>query len=148
MGCGNNYSTWNECAEKLLERFFPVSCLNVEESMEHCVNVREVQVKGFERQEVNVTVKRGKLGKAPGLDGLTSEILRVVWSTFPGCLMTLYNACLTYECFPNAWKKACVIALPKSPEKPRTVPARYRPISLLSVLGKTLERMMVARLDR
>ena len=62
--------------------------------------------------------------------------------------MTLYDACLTYGCFPNAWKKACVIALPKSPEKPRTDPASYRPISLLSVLGKILERMMVARLDR
>ena len=22
--------------------------------------------------------------------------------------MTLYDACLTYGCFPNAWKKACV----------------------------------------
>ena len=31
---GNNYSTWNEYAEKHLERFFPVSCLNVEESVE------------------------------------------------------------------------------------------------------------------
>ena len=40
-----------------------------------------------------------------------------------------------------------MIALPKSPEKPRTDPASYRPISLLSVLGKMLERMMVARLD-
>ena len=61
--------------------------------------------------------------------------------------MTLYDACLSYGCFPNAWKKACAIALPKSPEKPRTDPASYRPISLLSVLGKTLERMMVARWD-
>ena len=58
-----------------------------------------------------------------------------------------FNACLTYGCFPNVWKKACAIALPKSPEKPRTDPASYRPISLLSVLGKTLERIMVARLD-
>ena len=94
---GNNYSTWNECAEVLLERFFAVSCLYVEESVEDCVNVREdVQVKGFEWQEVNVAVKRGKLGKTPGLDGLTPEMLRVVWSTIPGCLMTLYDACLTW----------------------------------------------------
>ena len=57
----------------LLERFFAVSGLNVEESMEECVNVREdVQVKGFEWQEVNVAVKRGKLGKALDLDRLRS----------------------------------------------------------------------------
>ena len=52
---GNNYSTWNECAKVLLEQFFPVPGLNVEESMEDYVNVREdVQVRGFEWPEVNV----------------------------------------------------------------------------------------------
>ena len=45
--------------------------------MEECVNESEdVQVRGFELQEVNVAVKRGKLGKAPGRDGVTSEMMR------------------------------------------------------------------------
>ena len=61
---GNNYSTSNECANVLLERFFPVSCLNVEESVEDFVNVREdVQVKGFEWQVVNVAVKEENCGR-------------------------------------------------------------------------------------
>mgnify|MGYP004600672129 CR=1 FL=1 len=86
----------------LLERFFPVSGLNVEGSMEECVNEREdVQVRGFELQEVDVAVRRAKLGKAPGLDGLTSEMLRVVWNSISGCLKTLYDACLAHGCFPN-----------------------------------------------
>ena len=52
---GTNYSTWNECANVLLERLFPVSGLNVEGSMEECVNEREdVQMRGFEWQEVAV----------------------------------------------------------------------------------------------
>ena len=71
---GTHYSTWNECANVLLERFFPLSGLNVEGSMEECVNERkDVQVRSFEWQEVDVAVRRAKLGKAPGLDGLTSE---------------------------------------------------------------------------
>ena len=55
MCVGTNYSTWNECANVLLERLFPVSGLNVEGSMEECVNEREdVQMRGFEWQEVAV----------------------------------------------------------------------------------------------
>ena len=37
--------------------------------------------------------------------------------------------------------------LPKSPDKPRSDPASYRPISLLPVLGKTLERLMIGRIE-
>ena len=34
-----------------------------------------------------------------------------------------------------------------SPEKPRSDPASYRPISSLPVLGNTLERLMVGRIE-
>ena len=33
---------------------------------------------GFKWQEVDVADKRGNLWKAPGLDGVTSEMMRVV----------------------------------------------------------------------
>ena len=46
---GTNYS-WNECANVLLQRFFPVSGLNVErkKSVEESVNEREDVPAGFE----------------------------------------------------------------------------------------------------
>ena len=95
--------------ECILETIFPLSGLNVEGSVKECVNERgDVQVTGFKWQEVDVAVKRAKLGKAPGLDGLTSEMLRVVWNSIPGCLKILYDACLAHGCFPNVWNKAWV----------------------------------------
>jgi hypothetical protein len=46
--------------------------------------------------------------------------------------------------FPNTWKRAKVIPIPK-PNKPTTDPNSYRPISLLSTVGKLFERLRASR---
>ncbi|GBP19479.1 Probable RNA-directed DNA polymerase from transposon BS [Eumeta japonica] len=45
-----------------------------------------------------------------------------------------------------AWKEAVIIGIPK-PEKPRDLPTSYRPISLLSGLGKLFEKVLKSRLS-
>ena len=47
---------------------------------------------------------------------------------------------------PKIWRRALVVAIPK-PEKPLGDPKSYRPISLLCVLFKILERLIYARVD-
>jgi len=47
--------------------------------------------------------------------------------------------------FPHPWKRATVIPIPK-PNKPPTDPNSYRPISLLSIVGKLLERIIASQL--
>ena len=47
---------------------------------------------------------------------------------------------------PKIWRKATVIATPK-PNKPTDDPKNYRPISLLCVPFKILERLLLARLE-
>ncbi|GBP36323.1 Probable RNA-directed DNA polymerase from transposon X-element [Eumeta japonica] len=46
----------------------------------------------------------------------------------------------------STWKEAVVIGIPK-PGKPRDRPASYRPISLLSILGKLFEKTLKTRLS-
>lgn len=72
-------------------------------------------------------IARAKLEKISGLDGMNTEMLRAMWRGIPGWLMTMFDACLSAGYFPGAWKKARVIVLPKSSEKPRSNPALYRP---------------------
>lgn len=142
---GITYSTWSECASMLMECFFPAARME-NEGLEEGMNVEE-SVRIFEWSEVNDAVRKAKLNKAHGLDGINAEMMRMIWNAIPGWLLRMYNECLRYGCFSNEWKKACFMVLPKSPDKPRTDPALYRPISLLSMLGKTLERMVVARME-
>jgi hypothetical protein len=57
----------------------------------------------------------------------------------------IFNHLLRLGYFPTNWKRAKVVPIPK-PNKPGTDPNSYRPISLLSTLGKLFERILAARL--
>ena len=44
--------------------------------------------------------------------------------------------------FPECWKLACAVPIPKSGSGDLAQPSNYRPISLLSVLSKILEKVV------
>lgn len=59
----------------------------------------------------------------------------------------MYNECLHQGIFPKQWKIAEIKVLLKSAEKPATDIKSYRPISLLPVLGKVLEKLIAGRIS-
>lgn len=64
----------------------------------------------------------------------------------PGIFTALFNKCLSEGCFPNSWKVGNLVTFLKSPTRDCRDPGSFRPITLLSVLGKVLERVLVTRL--
>jgi hypothetical protein len=86
-----------------------------------------------------------KLQAAPGEDGITSPMLRHLSRKALTYLTQLFNHLLQLGYFPNTWKKDEVIPIPK-PNKPPSDPHSYRPISLLSIVGKLFERIIASRL--
>ncbi|XP_041973425.1 uncharacterized protein LOC121729104 [Aricia agestis] len=84
--------------------------------------------------------------KAPGADGLTSDICQHAVDCNPEWFLALLNKCLTVGYFPGKWKQATVVVLRKPGKESYRVPKAYRPIGLLPVLGKIFEKMLVARL--
>lgn len=80
-------------------------------------------------------------------DGMNGEMCKAIWQAIPDYLMALFSRCVREGYFPNNWKQARVVILLKSPDKVRSNPRSYRGISLLPVLGKVLERIMVNRLE-
>ncbi|CAF4921525.1 unnamed protein product [Pieris macdunnoughi] len=85
--------------------------------------------------------------KAPGGDGLTSDICGEAIFADPDVFLALANRCLDLGYFPSIWKKATVIVLKKPGKDDYNQPKSYRPIGLLPVLGKIMEKMMVKRLN-
>ena len=71
-------------------------------------------------------------------NNLNSSILKMALPYIGDCLTYIYNLCLANNIFPAAFKNAKVIPLPKSKEVDNI--EHYRPISILSVLSKPLER--------
>ena len=61
-------------------------------------------------------------------------------------LRDFLSSCLRRLKIPKIWRRALVIAIPK-PMKPVGDPKSYRPISLLCVPYKILERLIYARVE-
>ena len=60
-------------------------------------------------------------------------------------LLTLFNQSWQTGKFPNQWREAVVVPIPKK-GKEKKEKANYRPVSLLSCLGELMKRLVNSRL--
>lgn len=84
--------------------------------------------------------------KAPGLDGITARIARRAWPWMNDHFVNLANDSLRTGIFPKIWKEAEIVPIQKSPNGDPSLPKSFRPVSLLPVYGKALERLICTRL--
>jgi hypothetical protein len=56
------------------------------------------------------------------------------------------NACLKEGCFPTKWKNSVIIPIIKPGKENCNDVSKYRPIRLLNIGGKLLERLIIDRL--
>jgi hypothetical protein len=94
--------------------------------------------------EIKNYIKSLKSTKSPGIDGVNNRLLKQLPRKGIVYLTHIVNACLNIAYFPKTWKKASVIPILK-PGKDPSNPSSYRPISLLSSIGKILERVILRR---
>ncbi|XP_045127737.1 uncharacterized protein LOC123514153 [Portunus trituberculatus] len=99
----------------------------------------------FKPHELSSALATLKPGKAPGLDKVPYDFIRHLTPPLRACLLQLYNSSWQSGQFPSTWKPAILIPIHK-PGKDPTLPSAYRPISLLSCIGKLLERLVNTRL--
>ena len=95
--------------------------------------------------EVAEIIKRLKPRKAPGPDRITNKVFKILPASLVMLMTAIFNCAMTHNLFPQAWKEATVIGIPK-PGKPKSDPSSYRPISLLNVFGKIYEILIYKRL--
>lgn len=78
--------------------------------------------------------------KASGADGLNIDMIRLCIPTLLPYLAHIVNFCLLHSVFPDVWKKARVIPLPKKQNVNDF--SDLRPVSILPILSKILEKIM------
>ncbi|GBL81267.1 putative RNA-directed DNA polymerase from transposon BS [Araneus ventricosus] len=86
-----------------------------------------------------------KIGKSPGFDNISNIIIKRMPIKSIIRLSEIINAMLKFQYFPNEWKTSIVVPLLK-PGKHAKDPGSYRPISLLSALGKISESVLLKRI--
>lgn len=98
-------------------------------------------------EEVERKVFAAKSWKAPGEDGLPAMVWKQVWPTVKDRVLLLFQTSLEEGSLPTQWRNAKIIPLKKPDKKDYTVAKAWRPISLLSTLGKTLEAVVAERIS-
>ncbi|KAL1130335.1 hypothetical protein AAG570_013273, partial [Ranatra chinensis] len=97
----------------------------------------------FTPSDVSFQISRLPTQKSPGYDLITSQVnlprRAIIFLTY------LYNSILRTSYFPLLWKFAHIEMIPK-PQKILIEPSSYRPISLLPLLTKLFEKLLLKRL--
>ena len=139
--------------EHMMEYFIPEdsnSCDSV-----HQKTIRQLAVEPldtpedveFTKEEVLAVLEKLDPSKAPGEDGLTSEILLRIFKLFPTFFTKTFNECLRKGHFPKHWKSSIINPIVKPGKEGSKEVNKYRPISLLNIGGKVLEKLLIDRIN-
>ena len=100
----------------------------------------ELKLELFSENEVKILVDKINISKSSGISLLSSKLLKDSFQALIGKLTYLFNFSITSAIFPTQWKEALVIPIPKVTNP--TESSNYRPISLLPLPGKILEKLV------
>jgi len=97
----------------------------------------------FRPEEFAAALRHLKPGKSPGLDSIFPEFILHAGSALKSWFCDFICSSMRQLKIPKIWRRARVVAIPKA-EKLLGDPKSYRPISLLCVPFKILERPIYA----
>ena len=120
--------------------FINVSCNHNEISCDHFITNFRLGCISTNIAEVKQLLSQLNMYKSAGPDGISPMLLKLACNSLALPLTKLFNMSLSSGLVPHEWKLAHVVPLFKSGDAHNM--SNYRPISLCSVVGKTLERII------
>jgi hypothetical protein len=110
-----------------------------------CLSSESETIPPFSKDEVSLVLKKLNVKKAPGCDAVTGFALVNSPPILIDHLLLIFNTILQLQHFPQSWKESeiCLILKPK---KPPTKVTSYRPISLLPILSKLFEKLLIKQI--
>ena len=150
---GTKTTSWRESIELLMEELLPDDKPEDDEiyhqelrrkESEACNMVNNAEF--FSEEEVRKTLLSMATKKAPGPDGIKTEVLQKIQHKLIPYLTQLFNECLRQGKFPREWKMSTLVILKKGEDKSPEIPKSYRPICLINSMGKLFEKVLIERL--
>ena len=138
----------------ILSKFFPEEPpdsmdfhKHIRQSVNESIRDMEEDIRPISPSEYTNAVTQTSSFGAPGLDGIPAIIYKILDSQLRKPLSKIFTACLQMKYFPDSFKHSKVKTINKAPPQDFSSPKSIRPISLLPVLGKIFERIILNRLN-
>ena len=88
--------------------------------------------------EIDKIISKLKSSKSCGVDEIDATVLKLGKLQLLPVITHIVNLSISSRCFPSSWKCAKIVPLHKKDE--RTNPKNFRPVALLPIFSKILER--------
>ena len=106
-------------------------------------NDKSLYLRPTDAKEIESIINKLLNKNSSGWDGVSNKLIKAIKSSILHPLTMLFNKSMSEGVFPTIMKPACVSPLHKGGKL--NLSTNYRPISLLPVLSKVLEKLLHAR---
>ena len=94
----------------------------------------------FNESEISKLLQNLDVNKSCGPYGLHTKMLKELSATISKPITIIFNSSMCQSLVPQLWKEVNITALFKKGDKAE--PGNYRPVSLISVICKTMEKLV------
>ena len=133
---------------KTLRNNIPLPTADPLKKFKEAMSGRECRFKidQVEEDQVLKIIISLKNSSATGVDNIDTKTIKLIAELITPVLTHIINLSILSSTFPNIWKWAKVVPLLKSMSADALLPKSYRPVALLPILSKVMEKVVFTQL--